>query len=114
MNEMITISKAEYSRLREAAEDLADLQSYDRVMAAIESGEEELIPAEFVKRLLADENALKVYRELRGLTQIELAEKAGVHRVTVSEVEIGRKQGSINTLNKLAVALNVAVDDLIA
>lgn len=113
MNEMITISKAEYNRLREAAEDLADLQSYDRVMAAIESGEEELIPGEYVKRILSGENALKVYREFRGLTQSDLAEKAGVNRVTVSEIEIGRKQGSVSSLNKIAVALNVAVDDLI-
>jgi mRNA interferase RelE/StbE len=114
MNEMITISKAEYNRLCEAAEDLADLQSYDRVMAAIESGEEELIPGEYVKRLLSGESALKVYREFRGLTQADLAEKAGINRVTVSEIEIGRKQGSVGTLNKLAIALNVAVDDLIS
>jgi transcriptional regulator with XRE-family HTH domain len=84
------------------------------VMAAIESGEEELIPGEYVKRLLSGESALKVYREFRGLTQADLAEKAGINRVTVSEIEIGRKQGSVGTLNKLAIALNVAVDDLIS
>ena len=42
MNEMmITITRAEYDRLREAAENLADFEAYTRAMAA----NEEPIPA---------------------------------------------------------------------
>lgn len=112
MNEMVTIPREEYDRLRAAAEDLADLQTYDRAKAALAAGEDELISAEYVNRLLNGENALRVYRDLRGMTQAALAEEAGVNRVMVAEIETGRKQGSIATLRALAGALSVRLDDL--
>lgn len=112
MNEMVTIPREEYDRLRVAAEDLADLQAYDRVKAALAAGEDELIPAEYANRLLNGENALRVYRDLRGMTQAALAEKAGVSRVTVAEIETGRKQGSVASLRALANALGISLDDL--
>lgn len=112
MNEMVTIPREEYDRLQAAAEDLADLQSYDRTKAALAAGEEELVPSDFVNCLLNGENALRVYRDLRGLTQAALAEKSGVNRVTVAEIETGRKQGSVTTLRALASALDVTLDDL--
>lgn len=112
MNELVTIPRAEYDRLRAAAEDLADLQAHDRAMARLDAGEDELIPAAFAHRLLDGESPLRVYRDLRGLTQAALAAKAGVNRVTVAELETGRKQGSFATLRALADALNVTLDDL--
>ena len=65
-----------------------------------------------MNRLLTGESALRVYRDLRGLTQAELAAKAGVNRVTVAEIETGRKQGSVATLRALAGALGISLDDL--
>ena len=112
MNEMVTIPREEYDRLQAASEDLADLQSYDRAKAALAAGEEELVPADFINRLLNGESPLHVYRDLRGLTQAALAARAGVNRVTVTEIETGRKQGSVSTLRALANALDVALDDL--
>ena len=112
MNEMVTIPREEYDRLRAAAEDLADLQTYDRAKAALAAGDDELIPGDYVNRLLTGESALRVYRDLRGLTQAELAAKAGVNRVTVAEIETGRKQGSVATLRALAGALGISLDDL--
>lgn len=113
MNEMVTIPRDEYDRLRAAAEDLADLQAYDRAAAALKSGKDELIPADYVNRLLNGERALRVYRDLRGLTQAALAKQANVNRVTVAEIETGRKQGSVATLRALANALGVSLDDII-
>lgn len=51
MNETVTIPKAEYERLR-APEDMADIQAALAVEARIASGEEELVPASVVDRLL--------------------------------------------------------------
>ena len=48
MNDMITISKAEYEALCTAAEDLADLKAYDMASSMLVNGDEELIPSEFV------------------------------------------------------------------
>jgi len=112
MNEMVTIPREEYERLRAAADDLADLQTYDRAKAALAAGEDELIPADYVNRLLNGENALRVYRDLRAMTQAALAEKAGVNRVMVAEIETGRKQGSVTTLRALANTLGVSLDHL--
>jgi mRNA interferase RelE/StbE len=112
MDDMVTIPRREYDSLRAAAEELADLQSYDRAKAALVAGDDELIPAAYANRLLNGDNALRVYRDLRGLTQAALSEKAGVNRVTIAEIETGRKNGSIATLRALADVLRVRLDDL--
>lgn len=113
MNKMVTIPQAEYDRLRDAADDLADLRSYDAAKAALASGADELIPAEFAKRLIAGENPLRVYRDVRGLSQVKLAEKSAVNRVQIADIEAGRSRGSVATVRKLAEALGVAMDDLV-
>lgn len=113
MNQMVTIPRDEYDRLLAAAEDLADLRAYDRAKAALDAGEDELIPAEFADRLLDGESPLRVYRDLRGLTQRALAEAAGVNRVYLTEIETGKKSGSVQAMKALAQALGVSVDDLI-
>jgi len=78
----------------------------------LDADEDELVPAAYMNRLLKGDSPLRVYRDLRGLTQGALAERAGVNRVIVAEIETGRKRGSIATLRKLVDALGVAVDDL--
>jgi mRNA interferase RelE/StbE len=113
MNEMVTITRTEYDRLRHAAEDLSDLRAYDRTKAALASGADEPIPAEFAKRLIEGEHPLRVYRDLRGLTQTQLAAASGVNRVQIADIEAGRKNGSARTIRKLAEALGLAVEDLI-
>ena len=112
MNDMVTIPRAEYERLCAAAEDLADLKTFDAAKAALAAGEDELIPDAYVQRLLSGESSLRVYRELRGLTQAELAAQSGVHRVTIAEIETGRKRGSLEAMRNLARSLDVSLDDL--
>ena len=109
MNEMITIPRAEYDRLREAAEDLTDMLAYDRAVA--DPGE--AIPADAVKRMIEGESPVRVYRDWRGHTQTALATLSGVNRVQIADIEARRSNGSIETMRKLAAALNVTVDDLI-
>lgn len=109
MNEMVTIPRAEYERLREAAEDLADIQAYDRAMAA----GEESFPSEIVDRLVNGESPLRVFRDFRGLTQSALATVSGVNRVQIADIEAGRRSASVETFRKLAQALNLSIDDLV-
>ena len=113
MNETVTIPKAEYDRLCALEEDFADIRTALAVEARIASGEEELIPARIVDRLLDGEPPLRVWRESRHLTQAELARASGVNRVQIVDIEAGRSTGSVHTLRKLADALGVAVDDII-
>lgn len=113
MNETVTIPKAEYERLCALEEDVADIQAALAIEAKIASGEEELIPADVVDRLLAGDVPLRVWREFRHLTQVALAAASGVNRVQIVDIEAGRSTGSVRTLCKLASALAVDVDDLI-
>ena len=110
---MITITRAEYERLREAAEDLADLQTYNRVKADLAAGREELVPSDAVKRMIDGESPVRVFRDLRGMTQTALAAASGVNRVQIADIEARRKTGSVETLRKLAEALRVMIDDLV-
>lgn len=113
MNDMVTITREEYDRLRDAADGFSDLVAYDKAMADLAAGRDELIPAEYADRLLAGESPLRVYREMRGLTQSALSDLAGVNRVQIADIEAARKSGSVDTVKKLADALGIMVDDLI-
>jgi len=57
-------------------------------------------------------NNLRLYRKLSGLTQEKLAEKADVHPVYISALERGVENVSLDTLYRIARALNVTVVDL--
>ena len=113
MDETVTIPKAEYDRLCALDEDFADIRAALAVEARITSGEDEVIPAGTVDRLIDGEPPLRVWRELRSLTQADLARASGVNRTQVVEIEAGRSTGSVHTLRKLADALGVTVDDII-
>ena len=113
MTKMVTIPKSEYDHLRALEEDLADIQTAIAIEARITSGEEELVPASVVKRLINGDPPLRVWRDFRDLSQAALARAADVNRVQIVEIEAGRNSGSVHTLRKLADALGVAVDDLI-
>jgi mRNA interferase RelE/StbE len=103
-----TIPRAEYDPLREAAEMPEDAAAFDRAMA--EGGEG--LPHAFMRRIVAGEAPLRVWRDWRGLTQAALAERSGVHRVQIADIEAGRKTGSVATLRALADALGASMDDL--
>ena len=70
------------------------------------------IPWDVAKRIIAGENALKVYREWRGLTQDALARKVGSVKVYISQIETGAKPGGRAIMRKLAAALAVPVSAL--
>jgi uncharacterized phage-associated protein len=54
------------------------------------TGEEELIPAEIVDRLIDGENKLRVWREYRGMSAKELAEATGLAAPYISQLETGK------------------------
>ena len=56
--------------------------------------------------------AIKRERSGLGISQGELAERAGLHRTYVSDVERGTRNPSIQSVEKLARALRVSVAKL--
>ncbi|MBM3554507.1 MAG: helix-turn-helix transcriptional regulator [Alphaproteobacteria bacterium] len=89
----------------EALEDAADVRSFDQ---AKELGGE-AIPGSVVAASL-DGNAIKAFREWRGLTQVVLARRAGLTSVYLSMMETGRRAGSLKTLRAIAKVLRIDVD----
>jgi DNA-binding XRE family transcriptional regulator len=69
-------------------------------------------PAEVVKRLLAGENPIRVYREHRGMTQASLAAAAQTSDQYISQIERGDRQAGRKLLSRLAEALGVSADEL--
>ncbi len=57
---------------------------------------------------------LKTLRRLRAMSQEELAEESGVGRATISRIERGETGAHGRTLRKLAAALGVGVEELVA
>lgn len=103
----------EYLQLLEQTELLEDIRDFDTISAAIEHGDEELIPAEVVYAILDGENPIKVWREYRGLTQQQLANAAGISKPYLSQIETGKRKGTTEILSAIAKALEVSLDDVV-
>ncbi len=56
--------------------------------------------------------AVKRRREERGWTQEELAERAGIHRTYLSDIERGGRNPSLINIGRLAKALKVSLPAL--
>ncbi|MBF0285091.1 MAG: helix-turn-helix transcriptional regulator [Magnetococcales bacterium] len=110
--QLAVIPLEEYRRLTAWDERRQELQAYDEARAALREGRDELVPAPFAQRLLEGENPLRVWREYRGLTLRQLARIVGTSPAYLSEVETGKKSGSLRLIKTLAEALRVDLDDL--
>lgn len=110
--EYAIIPYSDYLQLVENAEMLTDTRDYDSAKKALASGEEELIPAEVVDRLLDGDNPVRVWREFRRLTAVELANACGVTAAAISQIESGKRKPSVALLKKIAKTLKIDLDTL--
>jgi DNA-binding XRE family transcriptional regulator len=110
-DEMVVIPKAEYDALlrlaTEAAEDAADVAAYDAAMAEIAADPDSRLPVEISGLMLKGDRLIAAIRKWRGLTQVEIAASAGIAQGYLSDLEAGRRHGSVETLRSLAKAMNV-------
>lgn len=110
--EFAAVPMERFQKLIDDAEMLADVRAYDKAKRRLKRGEDELIPFEIVERRVAGQNPLKIWREYRRLTQEGLAKASKVSRPMIAAIETSHKKGGIDTLKKLAAALNVELDNL--
>ena len=103
----------DYLELVEKAEKLQDIQDYDSAKLALERGDEELVPSEVVYAILDGEHPIKAWREHRSLSQQNLAQVAEISVPYLSQIETGKRKGSVEVLVAIAQALNLSLDDLI-
>jgi DNA-binding XRE family transcriptional regulator len=111
--EFAVISYEDYQYFLELLEDEADAHVVAEFHEAYTAGREFMVPDEIIRRELAGESSIKLWREHRGLTQQELADRAGISKPYLSQIETGKRQGTVDTLAALARALDVPFDVLI-
>ena len=56
--------------------------------------------------------AIRIQRSARRLSQLELAEKSGLHRTYISDVERGGRNPTIQCIERIARALGIPISKL--
>lgn len=67
----------------------------------------------FKKLTEGREHPVKIFRKEKGLTQEELAKAAKISRPYLTEIETGRKRGSVTALKNIAYVLEVDLQDVV-
>ena len=111
--EFVVIPYADYERFLELIEDEADARAVAEFHADYTAGKAFLVPDDILRRELAGESPVRLWRFQRNLTQQELAKRAGISKSYLSQIETGKRQGTVETLKAIALALNVPLDVLI-
>ena len=111
-DETVLLRRVDYEALVREAEDAADATQIREAEARVGAGEDEYVPIELTKRLMAGAAPVRAWREHRGLSARALASRAGISAAYLSQIETGRKPGSFATMAKLARALGVDMEDL--
>lgn len=76
--------------------------------ALVNSEGDDALPGDILDALSAGQQSpVKILRKHRKMTQAELAEKSGISRPYLTEIETGKKDGSIRAMKALAEALGV-------
>ena len=109
--EYAVVPRDEYEALRNAVDEVvADFAAVYRVL---EDPNEELVPFELAEQVAAGVHPVRVWRKNRGMTASALATDSGVAQSYLSDIENGKKPGSVKAMKRIADSLNVFLDDLI-
>ena len=93
-----------WERVREMVEDAEDAAAYAEAVAKDDGVR---VPHAVVRAELDGVTRLRAWREHKGLTLQALADAAGLSKPYVSQIEGGKRTGTVATLKKLAKALGV-------
>jgi ribosome-binding protein aMBF1 (putative translation factor) len=109
-DDIVILSRKEYDRILVAAnEDATDAAAAKK---AIARNEETLSESE-MDELLAVRTPLAFWRKKRGLTQTDLAKAARIAQGFLSEIESGLKTGDVRVLQRIAIALEISLLELV-
>jgi len=111
--QVVVISADDYRALLEKAEMLDDVAAYDRAKAALMAGDDELVPAVVAHAILDGESPVRVWRQHREMSQVQLAEAADISQAYLAQIETGKREGTVALYRSLADALGVDLDDLV-
>ncbi len=107
--EVVTIPKTEYDAL---VRRLENLEAQMATKGTPVTGQDR-IPRAVAYRLAQGENAIRVWRQYRGMVQLELAKKVGISRTYLTQIELGDRRLSVDLLQRIATGLDVTPHDLV-
>lgn len=111
----VVLTLNHWERICDLLEDRLDedaARHADQVKRDVAEGRDEMVPLEMAQRIFDGEHPVRVWREHRDLTQVQLAEAAGVSQSAIAHIERGASSPSLETLRRIAKALRVDLDDL--
>src|SRR5262245_38210953 len=104
------LRRRDYDALIQAYEEAADALGLAEMRVREAAGDAEYVPVELAERIfMVGEHPVRVWREYRGLTLATLAKRSGIAPSYVSEIEHGKKRGSVRALAALAQVLRVDI-----
>jgi DNA-binding XRE family transcriptional regulator len=92
------------------AESADDVRAFDEAAAQADG---ETCSAQMVARLVSGDDPVLVWREHRGMSRGALAKAAGISAPYLSQIETGKRPGTIQVMKNLAKVLGADVDDLV-
>ena len=105
--ETVTLTREEYEALIERTRDLEDR------LAATDAAGDARVPHEVALGIINGAGPVRAFRNHRGLTLRDLSERAGISLSYLSEIERGRKPGSVAAMTRVADALETTIDALV-
>lgn len=95
-----------------AVEALEDAEALHMLDESAGVGDAAMVPEPVAARERESGSAVLAWREHRGLSQSQLANRAGISKAYLSQIETGARHGSVRALKALARALDVPLDVL--
>lgn len=120
-NDLVAMSMATYQALLRSAMPAVDqsaegspagTKARGRRVAAAEGATEKGSRPSRRDTPAAEQASVRIWRERKGMTQEQLAQKVGLSKSFLSEIENGKKTGSIKTLRAIAAALEIELSSL--
>jgi predicted transcriptional regulator len=100
---------SQITRAAEADENAGTARLVARARKEVSAGAP-LLPKEIVDRMANGENAIRVLREWRNVTQTYLSFKTNLSQGYISDIETGRRVGTPAALRLIADVLKVPLD----
>jgi len=114
--EVVILPRKDYELLvakaSEADEDAGTARIVARAREEIAGGAP-VLPKDIVDRIANGENHVRVLREWRDVTQMYLSFKTNLSQGYISDIENGRRTGTVSALRLIANVLNVPLDLLV-
>jgi ribosome-binding protein aMBF1 (putative translation factor) len=114
--EVAILPRKEYEALvakaAEADEDAGTARLVARARKEI-AGDGVVIPFDVVNKIADGENPIRVIREWKDITQLYLAHKTNIGQGYISDLENGRRKGTVAALKEIARVLGVPLDLLV-